>query len=140
MFTSSNDMTTSSEAPYVSRLNEPQSNAYYHYMRARMLLAEGRRDGAVAAYQAAIDYAPNDETMRFELAELHFDMERPEQAVRMVEDILLRNPDSVRANMALGNAYFANRQPDKAAALLSTVSLSWSPTMDRSIYVSRSPW
>ena len=109
------DKTPSSGAPYVSRLNEPQSNAYYHYMRARMLLAEGDLDEAVAAYQTAIDYAPNDEAMRFELAELHLDMERPEQAVRAIEDVLLRNPDSVRANMALGNAYFANRQPEKAA-------------------------
>ena len=102
------------EAPYVSRLNEPQSNAYFHYVRARMLLAEDDRNGALEAYQKAIDYDPVDEGLRFELAQLYLAIGQPEGAIRAVEDVLLRNPGSTKANLTLGNAYFGSRQPDKA--------------------------
>ena len=100
--------------PYVSRLNEPQSNAYFHYARARMLLADDDREGAVKAYRDAIDYDPNDENLRFELGELYIATEQTEEAIRVIEDVLLRNPDSVKANLTLANAYFNSRQPEKA--------------------------
>lgn len=102
------------DEPYVSRLNEPQSNAYFHYVRARMLLDENDRKGAVDAYQKAIDYDPDNEELRFELAELFITIDQPEQAIRVVEDILTRNPDSIKANLSMGIAWFGNRQPDKA--------------------------
>ena len=57
--------TALSETPYMSRLNEPQSNAYYHYMRDRMLLVLGDLNGFFADYQAEIDYSPSDEYLRF---------------------------------------------------------------------------
>jgi len=104
----------SSDAPYVSRLNEPQSNAYFHYTSARMLLADGNREGAVKAYRNAIDFDPDDENLRFELAELYIALDQFEEAVRVIEDVLLRNPDSVKANLTLANAYFSGQQPDKA--------------------------
>jgi tetratricopeptide (TPR) repeat protein len=102
------------EGPYVSRLNEPQSNAYFHFARARMLLAEGDREGALQAYHNAVDYDPDNEDLRFELAELYIAIEQPVKAIQVVEDILLRNPNSVRANLILADAYFGNNQPDKA--------------------------
>jgi tetratricopeptide (TPR) repeat protein len=102
------------KTPYVSLLNEPQSNAYFHYARARMLIAENDREGAVAAYRNAIDYDPDDEGLRFELAGLYMAVEQPKEAIRVLEDVLLRNPDSLKANTSLANAYFGNQQPDKA--------------------------
>jgi tetratricopeptide (TPR) repeat protein len=102
------------EAPYVSRLNEPQSNAYFHYARARMLIAEGDHKAAVEAYRRAIDYDPADENLRFDLAELYIATEQQENAIRVIEDVLLRNPESIKANQTLANAYFGSRQPDKA--------------------------
>ena len=103
-----------SDEPYVSLLNEPESNAYFHYARARMLLAENDPDGAIEAYRNAIDYDPEAENLRFELADLYLAIEQPEEAIRVVEDLLLRNPDSIKANLTLGNAYFGNRQPEQA--------------------------
>lgn len=108
------DKVVSEEAPYVSRLNEPQANAYFHYTRARMLLAEGNYAAAVEAYRSAIDYDPDDDELRFELAELYIALEQAQNAIRTVEDLLLRNPDSVKANLILANAYFGNRQPERA--------------------------
>ncbi len=102
-----------SDKPYVSRLNEPQSNAYFHYARARILLADNDHKGAIEAYRKAIDYDPNDEGLRFELAELYVAIEQYVEAIRAVEDVLLRNPDSIKANLILANAYFSNGQPDK---------------------------
>lgn len=102
------------ETPYVSRLNEPQSNAYFHYMRARMLMAENDREGTLEAYQRAIDHDPGNEDLRFELAEFYLAIEQPENAVRTVEDVLLRHPESIKANLILANAYLGNRQPKKA--------------------------
>lgn len=102
------------EAPYVSLLDEPQSKAYFHYTRARMLLADDDFNGAAADFLKAIDFDPDDENLRFELAELYLAMEQPEKAVRTMEDLVLRNPDSVRANLTLANAYFSNGQPSEA--------------------------
>ncbi len=79
------------DSPYTSRLNEPQSNAYFHYARARMLLAEGDREEATEAYLNAIVYDPDDENLRFELAELYLIMGQMRKAIRVVEDILLRD-------------------------------------------------
>jgi len=102
-----------SDKPYVSRLNEPQSNAYFHYARARILLAENEPEEAVEAYRNAIDNDPDDEGLRFELADLYVALEQYEQAIRVLEDALLLNPDSIKANLTLANAYFGNRQPAK---------------------------
>jgi tetratricopeptide (TPR) repeat protein len=95
------NQTSNDQVPYVSRLNEPQSNAYFYYSRGRMLLAEDNFEGAAADFLKAVDFDPDDETLRFELAELYLAMNQPEKTVRTVEDILLRNPDSVRANLTL---------------------------------------
>ncbi|MCK4509021.1 MAG: tetratricopeptide repeat protein [Desulfuromonadales bacterium] len=103
-----------SKTPYVSQLNEPQSNAYFHFARARMLMAENDREGAIAAYRDAIDYDPDDQGLRFELAELYMAVEQPKAAIRVLEDVLLHNPESLKANLTLGNAYFGNQQPGKA--------------------------
>ncbi len=108
------NQTSKDQVPYVSRLNEPQSNAYFYYSRGRMLLAEDDFEGASADFLTAIDFDPDDEDLRFELAELYLAMNQPEKTVRTIEDILLRNPDSVRANLTLANAYFSNRQPAEA--------------------------
>jgi len=102
------------ETPYVSLLDEPQSNAYFYYTRARMLLADADYEGAAADYLKAIDFDPDDEDLRFELAELYLAMKQPEKAVRTMEDLILRNPDSVRANLTLANAYFSSNQPAEA--------------------------
>ncbi len=100
--------------PYVSRLNAPESNALFHYARARLLLAEDKHDEAVEAYHQAIGYDSLNEDLRFELAELYLALDRPQQAFRLLEDLLIRNPDSLKASLTLGNAYFGNRQPEKA--------------------------
>ncbi len=104
------------DAAYVSLLDEPQSNAYFYYTRARMLLADNDYEGAAADLLKAIDLDSDDEDLRFELAELYLAMEEPEKSVRAMEDLILRNPDSVRANLTLANAYFNNNQPTEAAS------------------------
>lgn len=99
---------------YVSRVEDPQAKALYHYGLFRLLFAEGQQEEAVAALQEAIRLDPENEEIRFELAETYIEMEKIKQAVRTVEDILIRNPDSVKAHLRLANAYFNSRQPELA--------------------------
>ena len=100
------NQTSKDQAPYISRLNEPQSNAYFYYSRGRMLLADDDFEGAAADFLTAIDFDPDDEDLRFELAELYLATNQPEKTVRTVEDILLRNPR------------FRQGQPDTGKCLL----------------------
>ena len=97
------------EPEYVSRIDDPQAKALYHYGRFRLLIAEGEDEAAVAALQEAIRLDPENEELRFELVELYIELDQLKQAVRAVEDILIRNPDSVKAHLRLGNAYFGSR-------------------------------
>ncbi len=99
---------------YVSQVDDPQAKALYHYGRYRLLLAEGEEEAAVAALQEAIRLDPENEELRFELAEVYIALDQVKQAVRTVEDILIRNPDSIKAHLRLGNAYLRSREPSRA--------------------------
>lgn len=99
---------------YVSKIDDPATKALFHYGRARMLMADEKGDEAIAALQEAIRLDPDNEELRFELAEWYIELDQVKMAIRAVEDILIRNPDSIEAHLRLGNAYFGSRQPELA--------------------------
>ncbi len=109
------------DTPYVSQLDDPESNALFHFTRAQLLLGDGDVDGAIKALQAAIGIDPEAEELRFRLAEIYGEVGRMKEARRSVEDILISNPESVRAHQILGHIALGNGEPAVAAKHFRTV-------------------
>ena len=74
----------SGDAAYVSRVDDPQAKALYHYGRFRLLFDEGKNEEAEAALREAIGFDPENEELRFELAEFYIEIDQIKQAVRVV--------------------------------------------------------
>jgi tetratricopeptide (TPR) repeat protein len=60
--------------------------------------------------------SPSDPAVRAELANLFFDGERYEQAIRWYEESLRLDPRNVNASTDLGVCYYYTNQPDRALA------------------------
>jgi tetratricopeptide (TPR) repeat protein len=103
------------DKPYSSLLDDPGSNALFQFGRANLLLGEGDVDGAIDALQKAIQLDPDAEDLRFMLAEIYSETGRLKEAKRTIEDILIRNPESVKAHQVLGSVALGEGQPDVAA-------------------------
>lgn len=99
------------ESPYVSQLDAPESNALFHFGRAQLLLGEGDVQGAVEDLQSAIEIDPETEELRFFLAQIYGELGRVKEARRTVEDVLIRNPASVKAHQVLGNIALGSGEP-----------------------------
>lgn len=99
------------ESAYVSQLDAPESNALFHFGRAQLLLGEGDVQGAVESLQRAIEIDPETEELRFLLAQIYGELGRVKEARRTVEDVLIRNPASVKAHQVLGNVALGSGEP-----------------------------
>jgi len=72
-----------------------QGNAYFHYLEAELYRKKGKLETSAHHLQSAIEIDPDSIFLKRELAVLHFDMEKTESAVSIVENILARTPDDV---------------------------------------------
>ncbi len=102
------------DAPYVSRLDDPASNALYHYGRAQMLLGEAAIEPAIDALLAAIELDPQSLELRYNLAQIYAETGQAKQARRTLEDILISHPDALAAHLSLGNMALAHGEPEQA--------------------------
>lgn len=105
------EMTAGQGSGYVSRLEDPEARALFHYSRFTLLAGEGKSEEALAALLEAIRLDPENEALRFDLADYYLELGQEKQAVRTIEDVLIRNPASVGAHLRLGNAYLTTRRP-----------------------------
>lgn len=105
------DSSTGQGSGYVSRLEDPAAQALFHYGRFTLLAGEGQSEEAVAALLEVIRLDPDNEELRFDLADYYLELGEEKQAVRTIEDVLIRNPASVGAHLRLGNAYLTTRRP-----------------------------
>lgn len=103
------------EKPYQSRLDDPESNALYHFGRAQLLVGEGRVEPAIAALKRAIDLDPDSLHLRYLLAQLYAETGNIKEARRTLEDVLIHNPDAAKAHLVLGNMALNNGDPGRAA-------------------------
>lgn len=66
------------------------------------------------ALQAQAESQPADAAVRIELANLYFDAERYQDAIRWYEDAIKIDPKNPNASTDLGVAYYYTNQPDRA--------------------------
>jgi tetratricopeptide (TPR) repeat protein len=97
--------------------NLPPAERYYiegrHYS-----LDPASIEKAIAAYQKAVDSAPEHTAARNNLAQLLIDMRRYPEAIVNLEELRRRGMSFAGSYMSLAEAYMATGQPDKARETL----------------------
>jgi tetratricopeptide (TPR) repeat protein len=68
------------------------------------------------ALEVRAQQAPSDPTVRAELGNMYFDVERYDQAIRWYENSLKLDPRNVDVSTDLGVSYYYTNQPDRALA------------------------
>jgi tetratricopeptide (TPR) repeat protein len=84
-------------------------------------------DAKVAALKSVADHQPSNARPRVELADLYFDAERYDDAIKWYQDALKLAPNDVNVSTDLGVCYYYTNQPDKALDQLDR-SLAINPT------------
>ena len=85
----------------------PQSQAYYEFLMARRLEAEGDQAAALAALERAKKLDPNSAELLAELAGFHARQNRGDAAVAEAERALSIDPKNIEAHHVLGLIYSA---------------------------------
>jgi tetratricopeptide (TPR) repeat protein len=73
-------------------------------------------DTRARALEVRAQQSPNDSSVRAELGNMYFDVERYDQAIRWYEDALKLDPRNVEVSTDLGVSYYYTNQPDRALA------------------------
>ena len=73
-------------------------------------------DAQVKALTSVAEREPSNEKARVDLANLFFDAERYDDAIKWYADAVRLNPNDVNVSTDLGVAYYYTNQPDKALA------------------------
>jgi len=73
-------------------------------------------EAQVKALTSAAEHDPNNAKPRVELANLYFDAERYDDAIKWYADAVRLSPNDVNVSTDLGVAYYYTNQPDKALA------------------------
>ncbi len=97
--------------------------------RARTLLAAGRIDDAMAAWEAAVQAFPEAESPRMHLALAYRVRESPKDVVRILRPWAAQRPEDARAWLALGEAEAAVDLPEAAQSLQRAASLGAEPRL-----------
>jgi tetratricopeptide (TPR) repeat protein len=77
-------------------------------------------ENKVTAFRSIAEREPSNPKPRVELANLYFDAERYDDAIKWYSDALKLSPDDVNVSTDLGISYFYLNQPDKALDQLAT--------------------
>jgi tetratricopeptide (TPR) repeat protein len=99
--------------------------------RARVLHALGDREAALADYHRALGYAPGDQNLLLQTAELYRELNQPAEALAMVKSLLgtyASGEEPQRAIYLEGLAYAALGRCDEAAASFSAALGRGGPT------------
>lgn len=94
------------------RLKGYLSVAYRHL--GENYLSEDEVQKAIAAYNSALAYDPEDIEIRLELGELYLYEERIDSAIKEFKEILKHNPNHIEALNNLGMSYDLDEQPGQA--------------------------
>ena len=110
-------------AGWISEAAGDRANSCRHAAASSSAPAAGARhpildEARVAALKSVAEREATNATPRVELANLYFDAERFDEAIKWYEDALKLNPKDVNVSTDLGVSYYYSNQPDKAIAQL----------------------
>jgi len=93
-----------SQEPFVyrSRLDDPSAKALYTFSLAIMRHNQGDLEGVVAALQETLSLDPETPGIRLYLAEVLLQLDRDDEAIAQLDDLLDEHPDSTPALRMLG--------------------------------------
>lgn len=100
-----------------------RADAYFEFLHARRLEADGDVDGAVDALRRAAAADPASAEVRAELAALFARQNRAADAIEAAQAALAVDPDNVEAHWVLGSVYSALAQQGRDAQPTATEAL-----------------
>ncbi len=86
-------------------MTDPRQLAEDHYYAALDLYADGKTEGAIAEYRAAIEADSSFLDALHGLARVYQDAERYDEAIEVAKQIAERDPDDVLAHTSLSILY-----------------------------------
>ncbi|MFZ0320943.1 MAG: tetratricopeptide repeat protein [Candidatus Sulfotelmatobacter sp.] len=95
-------------------LAENMNSAAVQIQLGRVLAAEGKNDEAIAALQAGIKLAPDDEGAKRDLAEEYTAAEKSDQAAAVYDELLRAHPNDAELHRRLGQAFLREKKPKEA--------------------------
>ena len=95
---------------YESRLDDANAKAYYYFSLAVLRHNYGDLEGVEEALQKALSYDAETPLLRLYLAEIYLQLQRDEEAIRALEDVLIDDPGSVQARRLLGEVLFEKKR------------------------------
>ena len=117
-----------------TRTNDPQ----HLILKGNTLYNLQRWEEAAVATRAAIEAAPDpDPSWTQLLMGIYLEMDRPDEAIRIAEELAAADPANKRTQLNLASIYLQNDQMDRAAAVLEQVRKSGqldSPDEYRQLY------
>lgn len=100
--------------PYSSRIDSPESVAFYYFAEASLMLSNGDFEGAEGELLKAIVADPQSAELRLTLSKLYVRMRETEKAIRAAEDALIQAPDNADAHFHLAAICFSEERDAEA--------------------------
>ena len=107
-------------AYYTQLLSEYPQSSRAHFLKAKILEAQGKRE-ALDEYKAAIAADPSEPNLYVALADFYLSSSLYQDALAACQQALEINPDSSGAKVRIGRIYVQLREPDKAIPYLEQV-------------------
>lgn len=107
-------------SPMVDRRDHPV-NAYYLFSEGHLKLKKGNVDGAIENMQQALALDPHSNYLKRELAGFWLMKKDTTSALKLLDDVLINNPDDIESLILAGRIHQNLNQPEKAMEAYSRV-------------------
>ncbi len=102
--------------PSSPHLVEDEARARLAFLEFRLLVADGRWQGALTAMQRARYFDPDSTYLHLLLARVYLHLEQPEAAIALIEELLAIEPENFEAHLLLGDIHLSRQRSEQALA------------------------
>lgn len=109
------------------------AKAYHYFLAAQQKLKQGDVNEAIWLLNKAREYDHGSNYLKLETANLLLIKKKPDEALALIEEVLKRDPENLKALVAAGRIYQQRDESEKAKAVLERAMATDPP--DQNIYL-----